>query len=137
MFSGTPSLASTDVRLPVDLNPDSINAVSESNPKLNPANDNTSNISPSPEEINDWDSTLEMDMCEFLIHELGPNDEALLFTNIPPENPSPADMRVFDHLRHAKESSVGIDKYLKEFAPVFSQSGFDDLPPRHPWDHTI
>lgn len=58
MFSGTPSMMSTDVHLPVDLNPDSIEAITKSNPKLNPASDNTSYSCPSPEEINDWDSTL-------------------------------------------------------------------------------
>ena len=135
MFSGTPFLTSADIHLPVDLNPDSINAITKSDPILSPKNDNMSNILRSPEDVNDWDSTLETDMHEFLTHELGPDDKALLFANIPPANSLPADMRVYDHIRHAKESSDGIDKYLKDFAPVSSQSGFDDLPPQRPWDH--
>jgi hypothetical protein len=40
-------------------------------------------------------------------------------------------------LRQTKENSNNIDKYLKAFAPVFSKSGFDNLPPRRSWDHAI
>ena len=36
-----------------------------------------------------------------------------------------------------KENTPGIDKYLKDFSPVFQQSGFNELPPRRSWDHAI
>lgn len=83
--------------------------------------------------ISSWNLTLQ--------HELGPEDEALLYVDVSscvhPDSGLPKDIRISDHLRLAKENCDGIDRYLKEFAPVFSQSGFDDLPPRRSWDHAI
>ena len=83
--------------------------------------------------ISSWNLALQ--------HELGPEDEVLLYVDVSPcVHPGsglPKDIRISDHLRLAKENCDGIDRYLKEFAPVFSQSGFDDLPPRRPWDHVI
>jgi hypothetical protein len=87
----------------------------------------------SPQELLvEWDNTLR--------NELGPEDEALLCVDV--NNPSsdsthPKDVRVTEHLRLTKDRSNSIDKYLKDFAPVFSQSGFDELPPRRTWDHAI
>ena len=81
--------------------------------------------------INEWYKMI----CE----ELGPEDESLLCVNLnagPTHTTSDTD-RITNYLRKTQETSTGIDKYLKEFSPVFSQSGFDDLPPRRSWDHTI
>jgi hypothetical protein len=49
----------------------------------------------------------------------------------------PKDLRIADHLRETRDQCQSIDKYIKEFAPVFSQSGFNELPPRRSWDHAI
>ena len=71
-----------------------------------------------------------------LSSELGFDDESILCVTLPPA-PSPSDKHIFDYLRETKDKANPIDKYLKEFAPVFSQSGFDELPPRRSWDHAI
>ena len=73
--------------------------------------------------------------------ELGAEDEAILCIDLnagfSPPTPHPKDTRIPEHLRKSKDHTVGIERYLKDFAPVFSQSGFDELPPRRPWDHAI
>jgi hypothetical protein len=83
--------------------------------------------------IAEWHRTLSQ--------ELGPDDDAVLVIDIKNilslEATKPTDNRITDHLRQTKESSNNIDKYLKDFTPVFSKSGFDDLPPRRSWDHAI
>jgi hypothetical protein len=88
----------------------------------------------SPEDIiSEWEDTLQK--------ELGPDDDALLCIDINSnQNDSgvhPKDTRIPDYLRQTKSQCQNIDRYLKEFAPVFSQSGFDELPPRRSWDHAI
>ena len=66
--------------------------------------------------------------------ELGAEDEAILCIDLnagfSPPTPHPKDTRIPEHLRKSKDHTVGIERYLKDFAPVFSQSGFDELPPR-------
>ena len=89
--------------------------------------------SDSPQEIIDnWNTALH--------HKLGLQDESLLCININTSSSHsihPKDLRIHDHLRKSRNNCNIIDKYLKEFAPVFSQSGFDELPPRRSWDHAI
>ena len=76
---------------------------------------------------------------ELLQLELTPEDEALLCIDIQDmlnhvpkiEHPDTS-----THLRQTSEANPA-NPYLKEFASVFSQTGFDDLPPRRPWDYTI
>ena len=73
--------------------------------------------------------------------ELGPEDDAILCIDINAgfshSTPHPKDSRISEHVRRSKEQTMGINRYLKDFAPVFSQSGFDELPPRRSWDHAI
>lgn len=93
--------------------------------------------------IFDCDSTDEIaaEWRKTLEQELGPEDDAILCidinTNFSPSSSHPKDSRLFEHSRQSKERCKGIDCYLKDFAPIFSQSGFDELPPRCSWDHAI
>ena len=65
-----------------------------------------------------------------LSQELGTDDESLLCVDLSSKFPilpgRHEDNRISDYLRQTKDNSNSIDKYLKDFAPVFSQSGFDD-----------
>ena len=38
---------------------------------------------------------------------------------------------------HIRAVSTNSDSYVKAFPSVFEKKGFDELPPRHPWDHAI
>ena len=93
--------------------------------------------------IFDFTSTEEItaEWLDVLKNKLGPNDKAILCVDmnaIPnPHSLHPKDTRLSEHLRQTKDNCTGIDRYLKEFAPVFSQSGFNELPPRRSWDHAI
>ena len=73
--------------------------------------------------------------------ELSPDDDTLLCIDISDDRPSvttiPRDPDV--HLRQTLEKipASPASPYLADFASVFTQEGFNDLPPRRSWDHAI
>jgi len=80
-------------------------------------------------------------MCAFLSAELQPDDESLLCVDLNKCDNGPTDdetdPRVTHFLQQQQEATTGPDCYVKDFSPVFTKSTFDQLPPRHSWDHTI
>ena len=140
MNSGTTTSNTPSFPPPHLLDPNSIAFLNTNHPEstsTSTSNIDTDTFHIQTTEESEWESTLESEMLAFLSHELSPDDDALLFATIPQEPCTPLDTRITDYLHRAKEASSGIDKYLKDFAPIFTQSGFDDLPPRRTWDHAI
>ena len=122
--------------------------IGPSSPPIPPTNSSTSDLSPDnlsdfSRSVLNWTSSddLANNWHQALSQELGPNDDTVLCVDINTHSlmnaPTNPDNRIADHLRQSKDSTSSIDKYLKDFSPVFSQSGFDDLPPRRSWDHAI
>ena len=82
------------------------------------------------------DNEIEAEWWEILCRKLHGDGESMLCVDLNARVVrDPTDPRVLDHLRQAKESATGLDKYLKEFASVFAKAEFDQLPPKRPWDH--
>ena len=68
--------------------------------------------------------------------ELGP-DETLLYVHLPANIPHVDSSHDSNCIRQLGVNSNPINQYMKDFSAVFAQSGFDELPPRWPWDHAI
>lgn len=93
------------------------------------------------EECYDSVDDIDSEWFDILSSQLGPADEAMLCVDLN-ERDALADMdtvdpRILEHLRNTRENASEVDKYLKEYAPVFAKTEFDHLPPRRPWDHAI
>lgn len=89
----------------------------------------------------DSSDDIDADWFRILSDELSTDDDALLCVDMnSPMRDSidePLDPRITDFLRQSREAATGVDRYLKDFAPVFSKAQFDHLPPRRTWDHAI
>jgi transposase InsO family protein len=113
------------------------------------APDLTSSVSMGPdvehvrslEESYDSVDDIDAEWFDILSSELGPADDAMLCVDLNERdaltNSDAVDPRILEHLRAARENASEVDKYLKEYAPVFAKTEFDHLPPRRPWDHAI
>ncbi|KAJ3500604.1 hypothetical protein NLJ89_g9719 [Agrocybe chaxingu] len=85
-----------------------------------------------------WEDT-KRDLNDFRASELA-DSETLLGIEVPN---SYLDCRT-DHVRRLAAAAAErranasyLDRYLKDFAPVFSEAEFGTLPPLRPWDHAI
>jgi hypothetical protein len=95
----------------------------------------------SMEECYDFVDDIDSEWFDILCSELGAEDDAMLCVDLNERDAladvDAVDSRILDHLRATRENASEIDKYLKEYAPVFAKTEFDHLPPRRPWDHAI
>lgn len=93
------------------------------------------------EEAYDAEDDIDAEWFDILSSELKSDDESMLCVDLNVRDSLAAiqelDPRISDFLRTTKESAVGIDRYIKDYAPVFAKAEFDHLPPRRAWDHAI
>ena len=86
------------------------------------------------DDVVDSSDDIDAEWFRILSDELACDDDAMLCVDLNATARVTAedglDPRIAVYLRQARESTTGVDRYLKEFAPVFSKAEFDHLPPR-------